>query len=102
VLRWPRPLNRDVRGGPVDVARIVGRGHDRERSEILFEPRSLGGSRDRYDPRLLRQQPCEGNLSGVASFRFAIEPSIAWFAFLASVLTGAEGDEWYALRRPAP
>ena len=63
VRRVTIPLHGDLGEGAVDLAEIVGGQFDRRRAEVLFEPMQLRGSGDRNDPRLLRQQPSERDLS---------------------------------------
>ena len=52
--------------GGIDLAEIVGREFDVDRADVLFE--ATQGSRPEWRdaPWLLRQQPCEGDLAGVA------------------------------------
>src|SRR6266566_370942 len=42
---------------------IVGRKFDVSGSDVFFEPMQLGCARDRHDPRFLRKQPSERDLS---------------------------------------
>ncbi len=44
--------------------RSSGRQFDCRGSDVLFEAMQLRGARDRNDPRLLREQPGERDLSG--------------------------------------
>ena len=51
-----------------DLAEVVRREFDVAAREVLLEPVELRRARDRHDPRLLREQPREGDLAGVAPF----------------------------------
>ena len=55
-------FNGDLRGGGIDVPKIVGRKLDRGRSDVLLDAAELGRTGDRDDPRLLRQQPGQCDL----------------------------------------
>src|ERR1700756_1907393 len=54
-FREPFAFDRERRGGVVDLAEIGGAQLDLRRLHVLFETTNLGRSRDRHDPRLLRQ-----------------------------------------------
>ena len=58
------PLHRDLGGGALDLAEIVGRQFDGSRADVLLQAMQLRGAGDRHDPRLLRQQPGERDLGG--------------------------------------
>src|SRR5689334_1119439 len=58
------PMHGDLRGGAVDLTEIVRRQLDAGRSDVLLQAVQLRGTRDRYNPRLLRKEPCKSNLGG--------------------------------------
>src|SRR5438093_1451513 len=58
-----RPLNRDLRGGASDLAEIVGRKFDCDRSDVLLQALQLRGAWDWNDPRFLSKQPGQRDLS---------------------------------------
>src|SRR5512142_854357 len=58
-----RPLDDDVRGGAVDLAQVIRRELNIGGTDVLLKARWLGSPRDRDDPRLLRKQPGERQLS---------------------------------------
>src|SRR5262249_13534700 len=62
VLRVPCPLHCYLGGGSFDLTKIVGVKFDRDRSYVFVEAMQFGRTRDRNNPRLLRQQPGERNL----------------------------------------
>src|SRR5579864_1998906 len=64
VFRIPSALHRNFRGGVFYFTQIVSRELDSSRANILVQPRQLGCARDRYNPRLLREQPRKRYLSG--------------------------------------
>src|SRR2546428_13118316 len=64
LLGIPCALHVDFRRGAVDGGEILGRQLDIRSSEVLLEPAQLGGSRDRNDPRLLREKPRQRDLPG--------------------------------------
>src|SRR6266849_5651537 len=59
----PSPLHRDLRGGAVNFAEIVGRQFEGHCSDVLLLARELRGPRNRNDPWFLGQQPGERDLS---------------------------------------
>jgi hypothetical protein len=59
-----RSLDRDPRGRALELAEIVRREFDGECSDVLFQALQLPGTWDGDNPRLLRQQPGERDLSG--------------------------------------
>ncbi len=63
-MRCGVALARDLDGGRdfFKSTYIFCRELDGCASEIFFQPRELGRSRDRNDPRLLGEQPCESDL----------------------------------------
>jgi len=63
MFRVPGSLHRDLGEGAVNVAEIIGRQFDASRSDVLVQPVRLRGPGDRHDPRLLRQQPGNRDLS---------------------------------------
>src|SRR5881628_2472096 len=63
VLGVPSPLDRDLRGGAIDLTEIVGREFDRSRSDVLVQALKLPGARDWNNPRLLGEQPGKRDLS---------------------------------------
>src|ERR1700681_5119851 len=67
-FRIPSPFDPDVRGGAFDVTEIFGRKFDVCGSEVFFQAMQLGCARNRNDPRLLRKQPGESDLSGCRPF----------------------------------
>src|ERR1700677_693721 len=64
LLRIPRAFDCYLRRSVLNLLKVVGRKLNRNRSDVLFQPMQLRCARDRNNPRLLRQQPREGNLSG--------------------------------------
>jgi hypothetical protein len=56
-------MHRDLGGGVVDLAEVVGRQLDGGCPDVLFQAMLLRGAWDRDDPRLLGQQPSERDLS---------------------------------------
>src|SRR5882762_6631579 len=62
-FRVPFPLHGDLRRRVVDLAEIVGRKFDGTASDVLFQTMQLRRTRDRDDPRLLREQPGKCDLS---------------------------------------
>ena len=85
-LRIALALDRDCGRRPPHLREIVGSQLDDRPAEILFEPVQLGGAWDRHDPRSLRQQPGERDLSG-RRFLLLGDPfgrsTNAWFACIA-------------------
>src|SRR6185437_12943877 len=67
-FRSPRSFDFDIRGGTFDFAEIFERKFDVSSSEILFQAMKLGCSRYWNNPRLLRKQPGECDLSGRCLF----------------------------------
>src|SRR5271165_2960261 len=64
-LLWvARPLDRDLGGGSLDVAQVLGRQLDGDGTQVLGETTGLGGAGDRDDPRLLGEQPRQRDLCG--------------------------------------
>src|SRR5437588_6414813 len=59
-----RPVHRDRSGGAIDLTQIFGGQSALRRGDVLLEPMQLRGARDRYNPRLLRQQPRQRDLCG--------------------------------------
>src|SRR5581483_3040985 len=59
----PRPLDRDLLRGAVDLAQFPGRQFDGNRSDVLLQARKLRGPRNRNDPWLLGKQPGKRYLS---------------------------------------
>src|SRR5206468_5059899 len=57
-------LHRDSRDGALDLTQIVGSQFDGSGSDVLLQAAELRGTWDRHDPRLLREWPGDGNLSG--------------------------------------
>ncbi len=62
-FRVPGPLHCNLRGGALNLTEIVRRKLNCDRSDVLFEAMQLGRAWDRNNPRLLRQKPCERDLS---------------------------------------
>src|SRR5262249_580087 len=58
------PLDGDLRGGGIDVPKVVGRKLNRGRGDVLIKAAELRRAGNRDDPRLLRQQPGQGDLRG--------------------------------------
>jgi len=56
----------DAREGLADLAKVVALPANRGGSNVLQHPMYRGGARNRHDPRLLRQQPDERDLSAFA------------------------------------
>jgi hypothetical protein len=46
----------------LDLLEILCREFHIRRSEVLFQTMKLGRAWDRHNPRLLSEQPCQGNL----------------------------------------
>src|SRR5579863_1300752 len=65
-----RPLYRDLGCGALDLAEIVRRKFHFSRADIFVETIHLGRARDWNDPRLLRQQPSQRDLSRCCLFLF--------------------------------
>src|SRR5262245_35224310 len=59
-----RALNRNFGSGVFDLAKVAGGKLDVHRSDVLLQALQLRRARDRNDPRLLLEQPGEGNLRG--------------------------------------
>src|SRR6185369_8032621 len=59
----PGPLHRDFRGGAIDLTEIVRRQPERRGADVLVQAMKLRRARDGNDPRLLREQPRERDLS---------------------------------------
>ncbi len=57
-------MQRDLRGGGIDLPEVVGGEFDGDRAKILLQMQKLRGARDGIDPRLLRQQPGQRDLGG--------------------------------------
>src|SRR5271154_1605338 len=53
VFRIAVALHFDLRSGTFDLAQIVGRQFDCDRSDVLIEAREIGRAWNRNDPRLL-------------------------------------------------
>jgi hypothetical protein len=58
----PRALNRDRRGRPFDIGKVVMSQVDIGRADVFLETMPFGRTRDRHDPRLPGQQPRESHL----------------------------------------
>src|SRR5439155_12622063 len=54
----------DLRRGSFELPEIFGRKFDGDGSHVFFQSMKLGGAGDRDDPGLLREQPCQRDLSG--------------------------------------
>src|SRR5689334_22217280 len=63
-----RALDRDLRGGTVDLTQVVGREPERRGAEVLVQALQLGRAGDRHDPRLLGEQPRERDLGRCCPF----------------------------------
>jgi hypothetical protein len=68
VFGIPITLHRDFRGRHIDFAQVVRCEFDCGRADVLIKTRQFGCSRDRNNPRLLRQQPGQRDLSRRRSF----------------------------------
>src|SRR5262245_48290352 len=64
VLRIPRTVHIDLRCRPIDLPQVVRRELSVAGADVFLESMPLGCPGDRHDPRLLRQQPCQGDLRG--------------------------------------
>src|SRR5580765_3444745 len=62
LLRISRAEHRNLCGGAIDLAEIVGSQLESRRAGVLLEPLLLCGARNGHNPRLLRQQPGERDL----------------------------------------
>jgi len=71
VFRISRALHGDLGCGAFDLPQIIGCQFERARSKVFIQPVKFCGAGNGNDPRLLRQQPRKGDLSGryVLSFR---------------------------------
>lgn len=74
-------LHSDLRGGEVDLTKIVGREVKDDRSDILVQTMQLRGARNGNDPRLLGEQPGERDLGWsrlfpLANFREQIDQGL--------------------------
>jgi hypothetical protein len=58
------PPGLDLRERTLDVAQLLRPEPDIRVTEIFLQPMQLRGAGDRHDPRLLGQQPREGDLRG--------------------------------------
>jgi Domain of unknown function (DUF4440) len=56
-------LDRDGVGAPLDLDELVGGQLEIGRSGVLLKPVQLACARDRADPGLLSEQPCQGDLA---------------------------------------
>ena len=67
-LRWiPRAVHRDLRGSGIDLLRSSGVSGSCTRAEVLVQAVELRRAWNRNDPRLLREEPRQCELSGSAS-----------------------------------
>ena len=57
-------MNRDLCSGTVKFANIIRGKSENGGSDVLFDALKLSSSGDRNDPRFLRKQPGESDLSG--------------------------------------
>ena len=57
-------LHRDLRGGGLDLAEVVGRQLDVDCADVLVEALQSSGAGDRDDPGLLGEQPGQRDLRG--------------------------------------
>src|SRR5580658_4407058 len=73
LFRVASALHRDLCGCGPQFAEFVWRKLDIDRADVFFEPMQLGRAWDWHDPRLLRQQPSECDLSG-CRFLLLCEP----------------------------
>src|SRR6478672_2395207 len=55
-------VHRDLRDGGLDLPEVGRRELHLRRAEVLLETMHLRGAGDRHDPRLLREEPGEGDL----------------------------------------
>ena len=62
-LRVSSTLQRDLGSCNVQLSKVFRCKLDSDGPDVLFKPMQLRRTGDRYDPRPLRQQPCESNLS---------------------------------------
>src|SRR5882762_762426 len=62
LLGIPSPRYCDRCGGAIDLTEIVWAEFDRRCADVFLEAAQLRGSRDRDNPRLLRQEPSQRNL----------------------------------------
>src|SRR5438034_3663703 len=69
-----RALDGDLRGGRFDFAAIIGRQPDCRGADVLFQACQFCGTRDGDHPRLLGQQPREGDLRRCRPFLFRNPP----------------------------
>ena len=64
-LGIPSALHRDFRDSGGQFAELAGRELHLGGSEIFFQPMHFGRARNRHNPRLLGEEPGEGDLSSV-------------------------------------
>src|SRR5687767_9429578 len=57
-----RALDRHAREHIAEFAQVIRRELDCSSADVLLQPMQLRGARNRHDPRLLSQQPCQCNL----------------------------------------
>ena len=62
VFGVPRPLHRDLRGCVLDRAEVIRSKFDVGGGDVLLETVQLRGTGNGHDPRLLREEPGEGDL----------------------------------------
>src|SRR5437667_10656574 len=62
MFRIASSLHRGLGKGAVNLAKIVATQLDVSRAKILFQTMQFRGARYGHNPRLLRKQPCEGDL----------------------------------------
>ena len=62
LVRIPVALDFYRRQRAVDITQIVRCQLHIQRSDVLLQPLQLRGAGNGYDPRLLRQQPCQCDL----------------------------------------
>ena len=87
VRRIAGALNLDARERVADRPQVVRGQLDRGGADVLPDAVHLGGARDGHDPRPLREQPCQGDLSGrdlLAAAMAPIRSTSAWLALRAS------------------
>lgn len=64
------PLHRNLGSGLINVAEVVRSQFDGHCPKVFVQPVQLCSPRNRDNPRLLGEQPCESNLSRCCLFSF--------------------------------
>ena len=62
MFRIAGSLKRNRRDRAVDGAKVLGRQFDGSRADVFLQAMQLRGAGYRYDPRLLGEEPGEGDL----------------------------------------